>query len=222
VLASQVSATVCGVVETPVPDTLIVAGEFVALLAILTLPLTVPAPVGANSAVTVTDWFGVSTSLVFTPLELNPAPVTPTFEIVTLEFPLFVNATLCELLLPTFTLPKLNVDVLSPSKCVAATPVPVMVIASGELGALLNNVTVPFTFPAPFGAKTALNVAVFPAPIVSGAVIPLVLNPFPLTVTDEIATDALPLFVRLIVCELFVPVTTLPNAALVGVAPSCG
>jgi len=42
-----------------------------------------------------------------TPLALNPVPMTVTLEIVTFEFPLFVSAALNELLLPTFTLPKL-------------------------------------------------------------------------------------------------------------------
>jgi hypothetical protein len=46
---------VWGVVETPVPDSVIVAGEFVALLAMLTLPLTNPEAAGVNCAVIVTD-----------------------------------------------------------------------------------------------------------------------------------------------------------------------
>jgi hypothetical protein len=54
VLAFQVNPTVC-CVATPVPDTLIVAGEFVALLVICTEPVTAPAVVGANCTVTVTD-----------------------------------------------------------------------------------------------------------------------------------------------------------------------
>jgi hypothetical protein len=54
-LAVQDSATVWGVVETPVPDSVIVAGEFVALLAMLTLPLTNPEAAGVNCAVIVTD-----------------------------------------------------------------------------------------------------------------------------------------------------------------------
>ena len=58
--------------------------------------------------------------------------------------------------------------------------------------------------------------------MLTGAVIPVVLNPAPETVTEEIVTVALPPFVRLTVCELFVPVVTLPNAALVGVAANCG
>ena len=51
---------------------------------------------------------------------------------------------------------------------------------------------------------------------------PVVLKPAPATVTAEIVTLALPPLVRLIVCELLVPVTTLPKAALLGVAESCG
>jgi hypothetical protein len=51
---------------------------------------------------------------------------------------------------------------------------------------------------------------------------PIVLKPEPVTVTEEIVTVALPPLVRLIVCELLVPATTFPNAALLGVAVSCG
>ena len=48
VLAVQDIATEWRLTEAPVPETVIVDGEFVALLAILTLPLTNPAAVGAN------------------------------------------------------------------------------------------------------------------------------------------------------------------------------
>jgi len=55
VLADQDNATLWEVTDTPVPVTAIVVGEFVALLAMLTFPLTAPAVVGANCAVIVTD-----------------------------------------------------------------------------------------------------------------------------------------------------------------------
>jgi hypothetical protein len=148
-----------------------------------------------------------------------PNTVTP--EIVTFEFPLLVSVVVNEPLLPTFTFPKLKFDELSPRTRVAATPVPLKEMASGELGALLTRVIVPVTLPAVFGPNTALNVAALPAPIVTGAVMPVVLKPAPVTVTEETVTDALPPFVRLMVCELLVPVDTLPNAAVVGVAASC-
>ena len=157
-----------------------------------------------------------------TPLALKPAPVTPTLEIVTLALPLFVNTALSELLLPTFTFPKLRLEVLSPNSLVAARPAPLSAMASGEFGALLVKVTEPVTAPAVVGANTALNVAEPPAPMFSGAVMPVVLKPVPATVTAEIVTVALPPLVKLIVCELLVPVTTLPKAALEGVAVSCG
>jgi hypothetical protein len=47
-LAVQNNVAVWGVVATPVPEVIIAAGEFVALLAMLTLPFTIPAAVGAN------------------------------------------------------------------------------------------------------------------------------------------------------------------------------
>jgi hypothetical protein len=87
---------------------------------------------------------------------------------------------------------------------------------------LLTRVIVPVTLPAALGSNTALNVAVLPAAIVAGAEIPVTLKPAPLTVTEEIVTVALPPFVRLTLCELLVPVVTLPKAAVVGVAASCG
>ena len=213
--------TLC-VIATPVPDTASVAGEFVALLAMVTLPLTAPALFGANSTVTVADWFGVNTSPELKPLALKPVPDEPTLEMVTLAFPLLVTVALNVLLLPTFTLPKAKLEVLRPSSFVAATPVPLSPIVVGELGALLVMVIEPFTAPAEVGANTALNVVALPAAIDNGALIPLILKPVPATVTEEIVNDAVPVFERLIVCELLVPVVTLPKLALPGVAVICG
>jgi hypothetical protein len=133
-----------------------------------------------------------------------------------------VSVVVNELLLPTLTLPKLKLDELSPRRRVAATPVPLREIVNGELGALLTSVTDPVTLPAALGPNTALNVVALPAAIVTGAVIPVVLKPAPETVTEEIVTVELPPLFRLTVCELFVPVVTLPNAAVVGVAANCG
>jgi len=156
------------------------------------------------------------------PLAAKPVPDTVTPEIVTFEFPLFVTVEVIDPVLPTFTFPKLRVELLSPRTRVEATPVPLREIVSGEFGALLTSITDPVTLPAALGPNTRLNVVVLPAPIVTGAVIPVVLNPAPETVTEEIVTVALPPFVSVTVCELLVPVVTLPNAALLGVAANCG
>ena len=64
----------------------------------------------------VADWLDVKTVPADTPLTLNPAPVTATLDIVTFEFPLFVSVTPDEPLLPTFTLPKLRLVGVAPSK----------------------------------------------------------------------------------------------------------
>jgi len=99
--------------------------------------------------------------------------------------------------------------------------VPLRAIVNGELGALLTSATDPVTLPAALGPKTALNVAVLPAAMESGTVSPVVLKPAPATVAEEIVRAALPPFVRVMVCELLVPVTTFPKAAVAGVAASC-
>jgi hypothetical protein len=78
------------------------------------------------------------------------------------------------------------------------------------------------TLPAALGVKSALNVALLPAAMVSGTVMPVRLKPLPDAVAWEIVTPALPALDSLIVWELLVPVTTLPKLALEGVAASCG
>ena len=135
---------------------------------------------------------------------------------------MFVNATLSALLLPTFTLPKLRLEVLRPSNFVAATPVPLSVMASRRIRSIAGQAYRTVTAPAVLGANTALNVADPPAAMFNGALMPVVLKPVPVIVTALIVTVAVPPLVKLIVWELFVPVTTLPKAALDGVAASCG
>jgi hypothetical protein len=112
---------------------------------------------------------------------LNPAPAATTLEIVTFEFPLFVNVALNELFVPTFTFPKLRLVGFAPSTKVGATPVPLREIASGEPGALLIREIKPVALPTEDGANTVLNVAVLPAAIVTGATRPMMLKPAPET-----------------------------------------
>ena len=117
-----------------------------------------------------------------TPLELNPVPVAVTLETVTFEFPVFVSVALKEPVPPTFTFPKLRLVGFAPSRKVAATPVPLSGIASGEPGALLTKETEPVTLTAVVGAKAALNVVLPPAAIVTGTVRPEMVKPAPETV----------------------------------------
>src|SRR5713226_2156141 len=140
----------------------------------------------------------------------------------TLELPVSVSVTVCAALLPKFTLPKLRLVGFAVSRKVAVTPVPLRAIASGELGALLTSETAPVTLPAALGVKPTLNVALLPAAMVTGAVMPVRLKSLPDTVAWEIVTLALPVLDSLMVCELLVPVTTLPKLALEGIVASCG
>jgi len=222
VLAVQLKAAECAISCTPVPDNATVVGELVALLTTLTLPARLPEEAGAKVTLRVTAWLGVKVVPEVTPLALKLAPEAATLERVTFEFPVLVRLVLSELLLPKFTLPKLKLVGFAVSRKVAVTPVPLRAITSGELGALLTSETAPVTLPAALGVKSALNVALLPAAMVSGTVIPVRLKPLPDAVAWEIVTPALPALDSLIVWELLVPVTTLPKLALEGVAASCG
>jgi hypothetical protein len=140
-----------------VPLSVTVAGELVALLTTETLPVTLPAAVGANVTLRVAVWLAARVSGRVKPLALKPAPETFTCEIVTLELPLFVSVTACVLLVPTNTLPKLKLAGLAVNWNVAATPVPLRAMAVGEFGALLTSDTLPVTLPVAAGANPTLK-----------------------------------------------------------------
>jgi len=207
------------VVATPVPLRESVRGEFGALLTSEIVPVTLPAAFGAKTALNVVDWPAAMVTGAAIPEVLKPAPATVTEEIVTVAVPPFLSVTVWELFVPVVTLP--NAALVGVAVSCACVPVPFKLIVVGEFGALLAIEMLPLALPAAVGANFALNVVLNPAPNVSGVVIPVVLKPAPVTVTAEIVTVALPPFVRVMVCEVFVPVATLPNAALVGVAASC-
>lgn len=80
-------------------------GEFTALLVTVMLPVTLPAVDGSNVALTVAvcppDKINPAVPLV----TLNPAPMTTTFEIVTVEVPELVSVTLLVTLFETLTVP---------------------------------------------------------------------------------------------------------------------
>jgi hypothetical protein len=74
-------------------------------------------------------------------------------------------------------------------------PVPDSGIARVGLDAFEVIVTLPFAAPLAVGVNVTLKVAVCPAVRVTGAVIPLRVNPAPLIATCEIATLVPPVFV---------------------------
>jgi hypothetical protein len=92
-----------------------VIGEFGLLFTMDTLPLTLPADVGANLAVNDALNPAPSVTGVVIPLMLKPVPDAVACEIVKLAVPEFFNVIVCEPLLPTFTDPKLTVEGVAPS-----------------------------------------------------------------------------------------------------------
>ena len=75
------------------------------MLAIESLPLTLPAAAGLKFTETVTDCVGVKIALAGL-LALNPLPVADTLEMVTFVFPLLVRVTSFAVDVPTVTLLK--------------------------------------------------------------------------------------------------------------------
>src|SRR2546425_6529055 len=115
--------------------------------------------------------------LALTPLALKPAPVTVTPEMVTVEFPLLVSVTGNPLPPPTFTLPKLRLVGLAPSRNVAATPVPLRARVRGEPGARSEEHTSQLQSLAELGCRPLLEDALAPAAIVCGTLRPVMLKP---------------------------------------------
>jgi len=114
------------------------------------------------------------------PVMLKPVPDAAAAEIVTLADPEFVMVTDAEPLVPTGTLPKFTlVGLAARPPCV---PVPVRGIESVASVALLVIEILPVALPAAVGANCAVKLTFRPAPMVTGAVMPVMLKPVPLVV----------------------------------------
>jgi hypothetical protein len=124
-LAIQDREAECTTAVTPVPESVTLAGEFVALLVTVTLPVTLPVAAGANVTVNVAVCPADKISPAGTPLAVKPAPDMLTFETVTLDVPALLKAMLWLPLLDTFTLPKLKLEALAFRTSVVAVTVSV-------------------------------------------------------------------------------------------------
>jgi hypothetical protein len=116
------------------------------------IPLAAPNVVGVNVAFRFAVCPGATVVLPPMPVEVNPAPLTDTLDIVTLALPTLVNVTTSESLLPSNTSPKLRFATLGFRSVVDVTALAVAVIVSGELGALLISETAPLAWPAELAA----------------------------------------------------------------------
>jgi hypothetical protein len=216
-LAPQFKATECDVPLTPVPASATLPGEFVALLAIVTSPLTAPALFGANTTSISAVWFGAIV-VPLTPLfTLNPVPVVLICDTVTLELPVLVTATPSMLVFPTISFPKFRLVVDSEMLRVAVPPLPLNANVYVGLLALLLTVMLPVALPAFVGANDTVKLLVCEAASVMGRARPLIWNPAPLTDAFEIVTLEVPRFCNCTVCEFVVPVATVPKLIVEGV-----
>ena len=114
-----------GVGRTPTPLSVTVVGELVASLVAVTLPVRIPVTTGAKAAFSVAVCPGARIVPAGTPLAMKPAPETLTFEIVTLELPVFLSVTPRMLLVPESKFPKLKLVALTLSRWVAGFTVSV-------------------------------------------------------------------------------------------------
>ena len=192
-LAPQPRATVCDTGATPVPLRLTLAGELVALLETVMLPVAGPAVAGANWTLTDAVWFCESVTAP-DPLRIEkPVPVMLTPDMATLELPVLVRVRLFEEVLPSFTELKLRLAGETLSVLLAATPVPLKGTFTGEPEALLVIASEPVTVAAVVGAYCTLKFVACEGARFNGKLKPLTLKPAPLTPACEIVRVAVPL-----------------------------
>jgi hypothetical protein len=98
---------VAGSSTSPTPVTAIVGGELPAVLTKDMLPVKLPEVDGINSTTSETDWPAIKVMGRVGAVTRKPSPLTLACEMVTLAT-LAVTLTVCELLLPTGTVPKFN------------------------------------------------------------------------------------------------------------------
>lgn len=194
-LAVQFRATVCVEGAAPVPERAIVAGEPVALLVTVTVPLSAPPVVGKNTTLKLTFCPALNVTGALAPLRLKAAPVSVILEMVTLEFPVLVTVTFFVKDEPVFTLPNARLVALNERVCDALTPMPLNAIVAGEFGALLTIETAPLTVPVEAGENAMLKLVDWPAFKEIGKASELVLKPLPVTLTWVIDSVPVPLFV---------------------------
>jgi hypothetical protein len=148
------------------------------------------------------------------PETLKPEPVALTEDTVRLAVPVLLKVTVLEVLLPALMLPKETlVGEAEIAPCVASA---LNGMTSALADALLKIETLPVALPATVGAKTTLKVAELPAPTEIPPDTPETLNPVPDAVIDETDRVAEPVFDRVTVCVVLLPMATLPNAMLAG------
>jgi len=155
-----------------------VAGEFPAVLLIITLPLASPAAFGANVALSVRLCPAFNVTGEVPPVTAN-GPETPTELIVIAPAPLFETVMDCAgLELLTGSVPKLRLlgEIVRFPGTGVETPVPARLTVEGEFSAVLLIVKLPLAAPDALGLNITLNVTLSPGLNVVGTVLPADVN----------------------------------------------
>ena len=116
---------------------------------------------------------------------------------------------------------KLKLVGFAPSCTVAVEPAPDRVITNEEGVPFVASVTDPLAVAVEPGVKITLKVTLPPGGITVEVEIPVMVKPVPDGVTCENVRGELPVFWSVMVCELLVPLTTVPKLTLEGVAERC-
>lgn len=196
----------------PVPLSAMAAGDPGTFVLREMLPATFPAAEGANTALNAMLPFGANVCGA-KPVTLKPVPVTLSDETTRFAVPVFFTVIVCELLVPSITLPKLTLDGVIDMAGLA--PVPLRAIAVDDGVKFVETEMLPETFPGVVGAKTALKLMLVPGVRVF-ALKPVTLKAVPVTLSDETTRFAVPVLVNVIACVELVPSVIVPKFTLEG------
>src|SRR5271154_2902474 len=158
----------------------------------------------------------------FQPVKLKPVPLTATFETVTSVFPVFVNVTFCETVLPVVTVPKPKLGGPTEIASFALATSPVTGSCAVASAVFVNTETDPVNVPGAFGVNCTVSVLLVPGFSSVEPENPLILKPAPLAMTPVTVKAALPVFESCKVCEACTPTIAEEKLTLEGVTSSRG
>ena len=165
---------------TPLPESVQVNGDPGAFEAIVTVPDALAVDAGVKVTLKVVLWPAVKVNGVVMPLRANPLPAIVALLIVTLDPPLFVMVAVCFWFLPICTVP--NAMMFDPVVSdPGVTPVPERATLKDAFEASLVMATFPTALPAVVGANFTEKLALCPAAMVAGMLMPLIEKPVPVT-----------------------------------------
>ena len=179
---------------TPLPLREIVDEGFEALLAMLILPVAVPAVVGENTAISERVCPADKLALPENPLTLKPLPLAASWEMLMVAVPEFVIVNGKEPEVPTRRFPNARLSVLTESRELAVEdgtleiPVPETATLVEPKPCLPPLITMmPLKFAAASGLKETIRIVLLRAASQSGVLMPLTTNSGRLLVTLEMS-----------------------------------